>query len=54
MYLGLVWRFVMSDNKEKQALFMEALNELKEYAKVNGNIVTRDDVTGYFKGIDLD
>ena len=44
----------MSDNKEKQALFMEALNELKEYAKVNGNIVTRDDVTGYFKGIDLD
>ena len=28
----------MSDNKEKQALFMEALNELKEYAKVNGNI----------------
>ena len=44
----------MSDNKEKQALFMEALNELKEYAKVNGNIVTRDDVTGYFKGIELD
>lgn len=44
----------MSDNKEKQSLFMEALNELKEYAKVNGNIVTRDDVTGYFKGIDLD
>ena len=36
----------MSDNKEKQALFMEARNELKEYAKVNGNIVTRDDVTG--------
>ena len=44
----------MSDNKEKQALFMEALNELKEYAKVNGNIVSRDDVAGYFKGIDLD
>ena len=54
MYLGLVWRFVMSDNKEKQALFMEALNELKEYAKVNGNIVSRDDVAGYFKGIELD
>ena len=44
----------MSDNKEKQALFMEALNELKEYAKVNGNIVSRDDVAGYFKGIELD
>ena len=54
MYLGLVWRFVMSDNKEKQALFMEALNELKEYAKVNGHIVSRDDVAGYFKGIELD
>ena len=54
LYLRLLRRFVMSDNKEKQALFMEALNELKEYAKVNGNIVTRDDVTGYFKGIDLD
>ena len=54
MYLGLVWRFVMSDNKEKQALFMDALNELKEYAKVNGNIVSRDDVAGYFKGIELD
>ena len=44
----------MSDNKEKQALFMEALNELKEYAKVNGNIVSKDDVAGYFKGIELD
>lgn len=44
----------MADNKDTQALFMEGLNELKEYAKVNGNIVSRDDVDGYFKGIVLD
>lgn len=44
----------MADNKDTQALFMEGLNELKEYAKVNGNIVSKDDVDGYFKGIVLD
>lgn len=44
----------MADNNEKQALFMEALNSLKEYAKVNGNIVTKDDVISYFKDMDID
>ena len=44
----------MADNKDTQALFMEGLNELKEYAKVNGNIVSKDDVDGYLKGITLD
>ena len=44
----------MADNRDTKALFMEGLNELKEYAKVNGNIVSRDDVDGYFKGIVLD
>jgi RNA polymerase primary sigma factor len=44
----------MSADKDTQALFMEGLNALKEYAKVNGNIVSKDDVDGYFKGIELD
>lgn len=44
----------MAENKDAQALFMESLNELKEYAKVNGNIVGRDDVDSYFKGMELD
>ena len=33
---------------------MEALNGLKEYAKVNGNIVTKEDVNSYFKDMHLD
>ena len=40
---------IMADNNEKQALFMEALNSLKEYAKVNCGVVTKDDVRSYFK-----
>lgn len=46
--------YLMAENKDAQALFMESLNELKEYAKVNGNIVGRDDVDSYFKGMELD
>ena len=37
-----------------QAAFMEALNSLKEYAKVNANIITKDDINSYFKDLDLD
>lgn len=44
----------MADNKDMQAAFMEALNGLKEYAKVNGNIVTKEDVNSYFKDMHLD
>ena len=33
---------------------MEALDGLKEYAKVNGIIVTKDDVKSYFNGLELD
>lgn len=44
----------MADSNEKQALFMEALNSLKEYAKVNCGIVTKDDVRSYFKEMDMD
>ena len=43
------WRY-----KDMQAAFMEALNGLKEYAKVNGNIVTKEDVNSYFKDMHLD
>ena len=46
--------FIMADNKDMQAVFMEALNGLKEYAKVNGNIVTKEDVNSYFKDMHLD
>lgn len=46
--------FIMEDNKDMQAAFMEALNGLKEYAKVNGNIVTKEDVNSYFKDMHLD
>jgi DNA-directed RNA polymerase sigma subunit (sigma70/sigma32) len=45
---------IMADNNEKQALFMEALNSLKEYAKVNCGVVTKDDVRSYFKEMDMD
>jgi RNA polymerase primary sigma factor len=44
----------MTGGKETQAVFMESLNSLKEYAKVNGNVVTGDDVKSYFKGMELD
>lgn len=46
--------FIMADNKDMQAAFIEALNGLKEYAKVNGNIVTKEDVNSYFKDMHLD
>ncbi len=42
----------MADNN--QANFMENLNSLKEYAKVNGNIITQEDINSYFKDMDLD
>jgi hypothetical protein len=30
------------------------MNGLKEYAKVNGGFITKDDVLSYFKDLDLD
>ena len=42
----------MADNN--QAAFMEALNSLKEYAKVNGNIINHEDINSYFKDLELD
>ncbi len=44
----------MEINKDAQAIFMEAIGGLKEYARVNGGEVTKDDVTSYFKGIEID
>ena len=44
----------MEHNKDIQAAFMDALNALKEYAKVNGNIVGKEDVAGFFKDMSLD
>ena len=44
----------MAENKDSQAAFMDALNALKEYAKVNGNIVGKEDVAGFFKDMSLD
>ena len=41
-------------DNNNQAAFMGALNSLKEYAKVNGNIVTKQDVESYFKDLGLD
>ena len=43
----------MADNKDTQIIFIEALESLKEYAKVNGNVVTRQDVESYFKDLSL-
>lgn len=37
-----------------QAVFMDALNNLKEYAAVNGQTVDKSDVINYFKDIELD
>ena len=44
----------MSAQNDTQAAFMEAMNGLKEYAKVNGGFITKDDVLSYFKDLDLD
>lgn len=44
----------MAENKDSQAAFMEAVGSIKEYAKVNGNIVTREDVHSFFKDMALD
>ena len=44
----------MAENKDSQAAFMEAVGSIKEYAKVNGNIVTRADVNSFFKDMALD
>lgn len=44
----------MSENINLQAAFLEAARGLKEYAKVNGQTVTKEDVQGFFKGMDLD
>ena len=44
----------MAENKDYQAAFMEAVGSIKEYAKVNGNIVTREDVHSFFKDMALD
>ena len=51
---GKMRRNVMEHNKDIQAAFMDALNALKEYAKVNGNIVGKEDVAGFFKDMSLD
>lgn len=44
----------MADKKDVQGIFMESMNSLKEYAKVNGGSVTKEDVVNYFKGMELD
>ena len=41
-------------NKDTQAAFMEAVSSIKEYAKVNGNTVTRDDINNFFNDMALD
>ena len=51
---GKMRRNIMEHNKDIQAAFMDALNALKEYAKVNGNIVGKEDVAGFFKDMSLD
>lgn len=43
----------MAVNNDEQQLFIEALENLKEYAKVNCGIVTRKDILDHFKGIEL-
>lgn len=40
--------------KDLQAAFLEAMNQLKEYAKSNGGVVERQDVENYFKDMSLD
>ncbi len=44
----------MAVNKDSQAAFMEAVGSIKEYAKVNGNVVTKEDVHSFFKDMALD
>ena len=39
----------MAENKDSQAAFMEAVGSIKEYAKVNGNIVQERMYTAFLK-----
>ncbi len=41
-------------DESRQAKFLEDLNNLKEYAKVNGGFITEEDIQEYFKDIRLD
>ena len=40
--------------ESRQAKFLEDLNNLKEYAKVNGGFITEEDIKEYFQDIRLD
>lgn len=44
----------MGNNNDSKATFMMAIEGLKEYAKVNANTVTKEDVFNYFKEMELD
>lgn len=41
-------------DESRQAKFLEDLNNLKEYAKVNGGFITEEDIQEYFQDIRLD
>lgn len=44
----------MGNNTDEQALFIAALDNLKEYAKVNGGIIKKQDILDNFGGVELE
>lgn len=38
----------------EEQVFIEAINNLKEFAKLNGGIVTKKDIMDYFSGVELE
>ena len=41
-------------NNDEQQIFIEALDNLKEYAKLNFGVITRKDILDNFGGVELE
>lgn len=41
-------------NTEEQEIFIEALDNLKEFSKLNGNVISKQDIMDNFGGVDLE
>lgn len=42
------------DIKNEEAMLLDGLAAIKDYAKLNADMLTREDIAGFFKGIELD
>jgi len=52
MIINVLYRKVMN-KMEEQEIFIEAIENLKDFAKLNGGVVTKQDIMDNFGGVDL-